>query len=409
MNAERAEGATSEDALVTQENYTVDLPTRKPNKPLGVRSGVAPASGTTPAARQGGRTSGGLSYSHDPSSNSSLGLAPSGPVPDGGRGCPESGSGGARRGLRGGTGAEPLSNFSTEGTSRRSKRLKSVERALAKMSKCGEAIIDVHTRGCGARVVRRHSCDSKWCVTCFKHWCCGAVDEIKYVIERMRCPRMITFTIKSGPDLEEQISKVWKAWGKISRRVAWKKWCRGWVWCRGLTYNRETGCWHAHMHVIVDARWVPVKDLRDLWIDCTKGEANGRGVNIRIVDSPAKAAWELVKGTKGDWVRLRKQTEHDHDLWGELIVAYKSRKWYSFGGSVERPEEEEVPKRHCPGCHVPYRYAEWDREYIDWEDAKVMAQGPLWRDTYAGFSLDGPEGWKDPRLLLFVMMGRKSA
>lgn len=73
----------------------------------------------------------------------------------------------------------------------------------------------------------------------------------------------LTLTIKNQTDLKCMVVTLTKSMRRLRQRKLWKDNVKGGVFVVEIT--RKNSLWHAHLHVIIEAKYIVWKDLRDAW------------------------------------------------------------------------------------------------------------------------------------------------
>jgi hypothetical protein len=107
-------------------------------------------------------------------------------------------------------------------------------------------------------------------------------------IEQMNAPRFITLTVRStNADLRQALDNLRASFAKLRRHQAWKDRVCGGVYTLEITFNKRTGQWHPHLHLIVEGSYFPQDELKSAWHQAT---GDSFIVDIRAVHDRAKAA-----------------------------------------------------------------------------------------------------------------------
>jgi hypothetical protein len=179
----------------------------------------------------------------------------------------------------------------------------------------------------------------------------------------MARPWFVTLTVKTGPDLAERAAHLRKAFKKLRRRRWWVANVVGGIAVEEVTHNAETGYWHPHLHLIVDAavdQAVLQAHLAVLWaavtgdsfiLDVRPFQGATVAADLRelckytakisdIVDSPA-----LVR-TYLDYARRRRLIFTFGSCYGAAAEAVLA------AAEAEEPSQEQtdVEAQPCPSC-----------------------------------------------------------
>jgi len=235
-------------------------------------------------------------------------------------------------------------------------------------------------RECGAKVVVPIRCESRFCPRCARIRAWELVQTYEPVLRAMREPKFLTLTLKDVPrgGLAAARQFILQCLAKLRRRSLFKA-VRSGVWALDVTF---AGDWHVHLHLIVDAPYIPQDVLSSVWSDITGGS---RVVWIQRVAGLKDAAKELLKYVSKFW------EIEDAEALGELKDAFKGKKQCDCWG--EARSERVVFRREplsCPRCGAPFRWREWDLDLYDWSGLRFsQIFGPLWADYYPRWAATG--------------------
>jgi hypothetical protein len=134
---------------------------------------------------------------------------------------------------------------------------------VRRMVSCGRIIVVEHA--CGTREQRRLRCESPFCVRCAVTWSRRRQAD---VVEMFRGKNVRLITLTNGTvdslDLPTALTKLTKAFGKMRRRLPWKK-----AVVRGVAgihiRARPNDCFQPHLHIFVEGAYVPFAVLKQLW------------------------------------------------------------------------------------------------------------------------------------------------
>lgn len=209
---------------------------------------------------------------------------------------------------------------------------------------CGGAFKDIQ-QTCGKRF---------HCVYCRKLWMVETKKRFMPVLKHMReCAaqksvrdagyrvRMITLTVKNGPDLGERVKHLEHSFKKLKQRAIWKENVQGGLRVLEVTKDKN-GNWHPHYHLVVLSKWVGHSDLVDAWEKITK---DSKVCDIREVKGDDIAvACELFKYTLKD-VNLELA---DRDMVALLLKG--KRLVVTLGSEYKRLEHEAARVAPCECC-----------------------------------------------------------
>lgn len=166
-------------------------------------------------------------------------------------------------------------------------------RALHRFQTCGSdpwVVVDVddNTR----LAIHSNHCHSRWCTPCSRERAARIVGNLRITLNETSV-LFLTLTMKhSDSPLSAQIDRIYSCFRKLRRAKFWTDGVRGGSAVLELKHSHVTGCWHVHLHCLLDARWVEHKDLKAEWWRIT-GDSNI--VDIRPCGNPDHAAHYVTK------------------------------------------------------------------------------------------------------------------
>jgi hypothetical protein len=244
-------------------------------------------------------------------------------------------------------------------------------------------------KDCGGAFPASVDCGDPLCLDCEKRRAAERRRRWTPTIMRMRYPVLLTLTIKDGPVLAERQDKLRSYFRKLldlrigsRNRVKflelaldyagshfaedpievqrWSDRCKdfdkhlgtlpGSARVRDLIHAgiafHEITCaddWHAHKHLVIDAKYIPQPYLVVLWMWVTEGD--GKVVDIRKVDKTRKGIAEAIKYLTKIW----EIPEDKRDEFRKAVKGLK-RVWPLAGA---KPTEVDAPCPMCGGleCH----------------------------------------------------------
>lgn len=121
------------------------------------------------------------------------------------------------------------------------------------------------------RVAANH-CRLRWCPLCSRSRAGFIAAQVKEWLSGTHRPKMLTLTIKhTNRDLIAQIDHIYSSFRGMRRTKWWKDLCYGGIWFFQVTYNPKTGCWHPHIHILLDSEFIPYLEIRQKWYFYTSG------------------------------------------------------------------------------------------------------------------------------------------
>ena len=164
--------------------------------------------------------------------------------------------------------------------------------------------------------------------------------------------KMLTLTVRNCPPgrLRKHVESLLRAFRQFRRRSKTWRSVDGYIWTLEVTFSRG---WHPHLHILLDASYLPLKVLTQEWSDfCTrqglvaianaqelKGVRNALGHpgGALAIES---AVWECVKyPTKPiDVARM----SGDHMI--ELVDSLHNKRIHGTAGTLQVPAENHLPE-----------------------------------------------------------------
>lgn len=132
------------------------------------------------------------------------------------------------------------------------------------------------------------SCRDRWCPMCAGQKAAFAKDQTLAWIKTLVAPRFLTLTLKHNEaGLEHQIKFLQQSFSKLRTRAFWKKNVTGGIWFLHIKRGTGDGCWHPHVHILLDGNYLEQGRLSELWDQVTFGSPV---IDIRRVHNPESAA-----------------------------------------------------------------------------------------------------------------------
>ncbi len=234
----------------------------------------------------------------------------------------------------------------------------------ARVRSCGSVSVYVCRDGCG-QLAGRHAyhCRERLCVYCSRARGAALGDALLPLVEAMARPWFLTLTVKNGPDLPERAAQLRVAFKKLRRRAWWKANVAGGIAVEEVTHNADTGEWHRHLHVVMDAAlpqavlqgklaalWVAVTGDSDI-VDVRPFQGATVAHDLReLCKYTAKISeiveWPLLVRAYIDYARRRRLIVTFGSCYGAAAEAVLA------AAEAERPAQErtEVEHQPCPAC-----------------------------------------------------------
>lgn len=116
------------------------------------------------------------------------------------------------------------------------------------------------------------SCRDRWCPMCAGQKSAYAKDQTKIYIESLKAPKFLTLTLRHNVnDLKSQIEFLQERFRALRARAYWRKNVFGGIWFLQVKRGSGSGCWHPHLHILLDSNRMEQGNLSDLWNQVTFG------------------------------------------------------------------------------------------------------------------------------------------
>lgn len=140
----------------------------------------------------------------------------------------------------------------------------------------------------GSVRVMTDSCRQRWCPMCAGQKSKYAKESTKRWVESLHSPRFLTLTLRNEPgELLPQVQFLQDCFRRLRQRAFWKKKVTGGIWFLQVKRGKNSGCWHPHLHILIDGEFLEAGQLSDLWDLVTYGSPI---IEIRRIDNPEKSA-----------------------------------------------------------------------------------------------------------------------
>lgn len=169
-------------------------------------------------------------------------------------------------------------------------------------------------------------CHDRFCVPCARAR--GAIIR-KNLHSHLTDPpyRLLTLTLRATDDaLGGRVDTLLASFRRLRARAFWKEKVTGGAAFLEVTLGKQRDHWHAHLHVLLEGKYIPRRQLASTWWDIT---GDSKIVDIRLVrDAPGAMRYITKYVTKP----LPSCVLRDDDRLAHAIKALAGRKLlYAFG------------------------------------------------------------------------------
>ena len=109
-------------------------------------------------------------------------------------------------------------------------------------------------------------CRERWCPMCAGMKAKYAKEQTKSYVDGLKSPKMLTLTLRHNQnDLKSQIAFLQERFRALRSRSYWKKNVSGGIWFLQVKRGENSGCWHPHLHILLDSNRMEHDNLSELW------------------------------------------------------------------------------------------------------------------------------------------------
>jgi plasmid rolling circle replication initiator protein Rep len=153
---------------------------------------------------------------------------------------------------------------------------------------------------------------------------------------------LLTLTVLNcdAAQLSETLDQLQAGWQRLMRRKAVKDAVQGYVRAVEITYNRQTGQYHPHIHALLcvnhsyfnSRKYIPQCKWVDLWHDCARLDYYPQ-VDIRKAKGDAKGIAEVTKyATKPSDYIMPSDVDQMSAVLDTLMTSCTKRRFAGWGG-----------------------------------------------------------------------------
>lgn len=136
--------------------------------------------------------------------------------------------------------------------------------------------------------VMASACRDRWCPMCSGQKSKYAKEQCELYIKSLKVPRFLTLTLRNdGAELQHQLEFLSKCFVTLRNRAYWKRNVTGGVWFLQVKRGKNSGCWHPHLHILLDGDYMEQGRLSALWEQVTYGSPV---IDIRRINNVEEAA-----------------------------------------------------------------------------------------------------------------------
>ena len=182
----------------------------------------------------------------------------------------------------------------------------------------------------GSVRVFTNQCRLRWCNFCGESRQQFITSQVLPWYEHAKDAKLMTLTVKHTKDaLKPQIDFLYKSFNKLRKRKRFSSKVRGGVWFFQITYNQKSKEWHPHIHILLDADYIPHEYLMAAWSNITNGSTI---VHIRRVHNPEHTLSHNARYA----ARPSSLSKIPESLWLELFESFHKRRICGTFGTARK-------------------------------------------------------------------------
>jgi len=113
-------------------------------------------------------------------------------------------------------------------------------------------------------------CRDRMCPTCQHHRGREVAARVEHAVGRMNAPRFLTLTLRHQTEsLTAMLDRLYASFRLLRKTDAWKAHVAGGIGTLEVTLSQTDGCWHAHLHLLVDGSFWKHADIKAEWLRVT--------------------------------------------------------------------------------------------------------------------------------------------
>lgn len=219
--------------------------------------------------------------------------------------------------------------------------------------------INILCTHCGHNFFVPIYCGNRFCQICSVKRQSRVRRRLKWLTSQVEPPRgygfkHLTLTISNMPTLDDMVKKLTKSFRRMRQRAYWKNNVIGGAFVIEITGH--PGDWHAHIHAIIEARWMNYDRLKAIWIACS----GSTGIYITRLSKNKVVNYLTKYLTKSGVSEELQMCMSDALKSARLFNPFG--KWYAMNCLYRQP------KPGCPAC----------------DDADLILCSLAYYDTYDG-------------------------
>lgn len=162
---------------------------------------------------------------------------------------------------------------------------------LDRFCNCGSAAFLYKSADGTDIAIRSNKCHDRWCLACQRERAATITQALLQVMSARTC-RFATLTLRhSRTSLADQIDRLYRSFVALRRRKWWGQHVTGGGYFLEIKTGRD-GLWHPHLHLILEGRYLPQRELSTEWHAVT---GDSSITDVRQIHEDAEAAGYVTK------------------------------------------------------------------------------------------------------------------
>lgn len=176
------------------------------------------------------------------------------------------------------------------------------------------------------RVAGSH-CHDRFCIPCSLERSSTITHNVMDHVGQ-RKTRFVTLTLKHrNCTLGVALDHLYSSWTKLRKQARWSGNVTGGIAFVEIIHSKNTGCWHPHIHALIEGRYYPQVELSKDWYTAT---GDSVVVDIRLVRGTSHVARYVTKYASKP---MNNTFQYNSRLLDDAVVGLKGRRLAMTFGS----------------------------------------------------------------------------
>lgn len=134
---------------------------------------------------------------------------------------------------------------------------------------CGSGCFVQHSKSTDRFRLSANFCHDRFCDRCSRARSRVIADNLRRKIDGKDCVHLILTLRHSSKPLPTQLNRLVRCFRNLRERPLWKVNVRGGAYFFELKRARDGRHWHPHLHIVMQADYMPQAALSNLWLEVT--------------------------------------------------------------------------------------------------------------------------------------------